>query len=83
MKFAVVGGINLDVTGVITGETRPGDSNPGRISLSPGGVGRNIAAALMEHGQEVLFVTADSYETVSGSKDEVAEGILERAAKLL
>ena len=58
MKFAVVGGINLDVTGVITGETRPGDSNPGRISLSPGGVGRNIAAALMEHGQEVLFVTA-------------------------
>ena len=32
---------------------------------------------------EVLFVTADSYETVSGSKDEVAEGILERAAKLL
>ena len=58
MRFAVVGGINLDVTGVITGETRPGDSNPGRIGLSPGGVGRNIATALREHGQEVLFVTA-------------------------
>ncbi|MCR4621272.1 MAG: bifunctional hydroxymethylpyrimidine kinase/phosphomethylpyrimidine kinase [Clostridiales bacterium] len=58
MNFAVIGGINLDVTGVISGETRPGDSNPGHISLSPGGVGRNIAAALTEQGQRVLFVTA-------------------------
>ncbi|MBR4429560.1 MAG: bifunctional hydroxymethylpyrimidine kinase/phosphomethylpyrimidine kinase [Clostridia bacterium] len=58
MNFAVIGGINLDVTGTILGETRPGDSNPGRVSLSPGGVGRNIASALREHGHEVLLVTA-------------------------
>ena len=58
MNFAVIGGINLDVTGTILGETRPGDSNPGKITLSPGGVGRNIASALREHGHEVLLVTA-------------------------
>ena len=34
------------------------DSNPGMVRTAPGGVGRNIATALREHGQEVLFVTA-------------------------
>ena len=57
MNITVLGGMNLDITGVCAGEARMGDSNPGAIRLSPGGVGRNIASALARHGAAVRFVT--------------------------
>lgn len=57
MNITVIGGMNLDITGVCGGSVRMGDSNPGAIRLSPGGVGRNIASALAQHGESVRFVT--------------------------
>ena len=57
MKIAVIGGMNLDITGSVSVPMRMRDSNPGSILLSPGGVGRNIASALARHGAQVSLVT--------------------------
>ncbi|MFO7781521.1 MAG: PfkB family carbohydrate kinase [Spirochaetia bacterium] len=46
----VVGGINADVTGRSAEELVPGTSNPGTISITPGGAGRNIAEVLARLG---------------------------------
>lgn len=48
----------MDICGVPTGELRLRDSNPGAVSVRPGGVGRNIAHDLRLFGMEVSLVTA-------------------------
>ena len=53
----VIGGVNMDISGTPDAELRPGDSNPGRVTLSPGGVGRNIAENLCRLGRWVSLVT--------------------------
>ena len=53
----VIGGVNMDISGTPAGTLRPGDSNPGRVSLSPGGVGRNIAENLSRLGRRVSLIT--------------------------
>jgi len=58
MKFFVIGGFNLDVTGWCRGRTLLHDSNIGSISFSAGGVGRNIANGLANLGCEVELITA-------------------------
>jgi len=52
----VVGGINADVTGRSAEELVPGTSNPGTISITPGGAGRNIAEALARLGTRCRLV---------------------------
>ncbi len=54
----VVGGANIDIEGQSRGPLLARDSNPGRVRLSPGGVGRNMAhnAALL--GLSVQLLTA-------------------------
>ena len=54
----VIGSINMDISGRPADELLAGDSNPGTVRLSPGGVGRNIAHDLMLLGMKVSFVTA-------------------------
>lgn len=54
----VVGGVNMDIGGRAFARPVPGDSNPGTISLSLGGVGRNIAHNLSLLGADVQFLTA-------------------------
>ena len=58
MKLCVAGGMNLDVTGVVSSSPVTGDSNPGRIRFTPGGVGRNIACRIAGAGHEALLLTA-------------------------
>ena len=58
MKIVVVGGMNLDLLGVPEGALLPRDSNPGKISLRPGGVGRNIASRLIQLGADAQLITA-------------------------
>ena len=60
IKFsvAVVGGMNLDLLGIPDGPLLARDSTPGKITLRPGGVGRNIAARLSEAGARVRLITA-------------------------
>ncbi|MBR6965490.1 MAG: carbohydrate kinase family protein [Clostridia bacterium] len=53
----VIGAANMDIWGTPEDELRTGDSNPGRIHLSPGGVGRNIAENLSRLGRRVSLVT--------------------------
>lgn len=57
-KITVVGGMNLDLLAFPRLPLIEKDSNPGKITLRPGGVGRNIAARLAAMGAEVFLITA-------------------------
>ena len=54
----VVGGMNMDIGGWPSEELVAQDSNPGRVRMSPGGVGRNIAHNMSLLGLDVRMVTA-------------------------
>ena len=58
MNVIVVGGANMDIGGRPANKPVPGDSNPGTVSLRPGGVGRNAAHDLRLLGLEVGLLTA-------------------------
>ena len=63
-RAAVVGAVNMDICGRPFSPLIMRDSNPGSVTLSPGGVGRNIAHDLRLLGVDVTFITAlggDSY----------------------
>ena len=55
---AVVGGVNMDIGGQSFAKLVAGDSNPGTVCVSLGGVGRNIAHNLRLLGTDVRFLTA-------------------------
>ena len=55
---AVVGGANVDICGRSWEGLVPEDSNPGLVSMSIGGVGRNIAHNLSLLGADVRMLTA-------------------------
>lgn len=54
---AVVGGVNVDIGGFSHASLVSGDSNPGRVHMSLGGVGRNIAHNMALLGLDVRMVT--------------------------
>jgi pseudouridine kinase len=54
----VVGGSNIDIKAKTTAPHIAATSNPGVISTSFGGVGRNIASNLARLGAETSFITA-------------------------
>ena len=54
----VVGGVNMDIGGRSFAPLVAADSNPGAISMSLGGVGRNIAHNLALMGTDVRMLTA-------------------------
>lgn len=54
----VVGGVNMDIGGRAFSRLVDADSNPGTISTSLGGVGRNIAHNLSLMGADVRLLTA-------------------------
>lgn len=62
---AVIGGANIDIGGFPEGVVAMGDSNPGRVRLSAGGVGRNIACNLARLGVETHLLTALGGDTFS------------------
>lgn len=55
---AVVGGANMDIGGVSAAALVAEDSNPGKVTMSLGGVGQNIARNLSLLGVDVRFLTA-------------------------
>jgi pseudouridine kinase len=55
---AVVGGVNMDIGGRSYGNLVAADSNPGVVTMSLGGVGRNIAHNLTLLGADVRMLTA-------------------------
>ena len=54
----VIGGVNMDIGGRSYEPLVAADSNPGRVSISLGGVGRNIAHNLSLMGTDVRMLTA-------------------------
>lgn len=58
MKITVIGGVNVDITGRSVRPLKMADSNPAKVYLSAGGVGRNIAEDLFRLGADVLFMGA-------------------------
>jgi len=60
----VIGAANIDIGGTPYKPLIPGDSNPGVIKMSYGGVGRNIANNLSMLGVEVKLVTAAGDDTL-------------------
>lgn len=54
----VVGGVNVDIGGRSQEKLVPADSNPGKVSISLGGVGRNIAHNMSLMGLDVKMLTA-------------------------
>ena len=57
MRVCVIGGANADIIATSFKAFVPGDSNPGTVRLTAGGVGRNIAHNLALLGDEVVFLT--------------------------
>jgi len=58
MRITVIGAANIDIITKSKAKIIPGDSNPAEVSLSAGGVARNIAENLARHGAEVSLITA-------------------------
>lgn len=56
-QINIIGGITTDIEGNPYGQLIMGESNPGKISMSYGGVGRNITENLARLGAEVGFVS--------------------------
>jgi len=54
---AVIGGANVDIHGSPGRPLRLGDSNPGSVRTSPGGVARNVAENLARLGVDTRLVT--------------------------
>ena len=54
----VVGGVNVDIGGRSHAPLVAADSNPGTVTVSLGGVGRNIAHNMRLLGMDVRFLTA-------------------------
>ncbi len=54
----VVGAVNVDISGTPDTAFLPGDSNPGHVRVTLGGVGRNIAENLCRLGHQVSMITA-------------------------
>ena len=59
----VIGAVNMDLAGTPDAPLRAGDSNPGRVSMTPGGVGRNIAENLRLLGRRVSLITITGEDT--------------------
>lgn len=71
----VVGGQNMDISGLPAVEPMPDESTPGTVRVSEGGMGRNIAANLALMGEEVKLIT------VFGN-DALAERLAESSRRL-
>ena len=54
--IALLGGINMDVSVHAHSTLRAGDSNPGRVQCSPGGVARNVAENLLRLGLDARLL---------------------------
>lgn len=64
---SVVGGTNIDIQGFPNNRLISHDSNPGKVKMSLGGVGRNIAENLVRLGVETKLISAVGND-IYGSK---------------
>jgi pseudouridine kinase len=69
----VLGGANVDMKARSTAPATPQTSNPGHASMTPGGVGRNIAENLARLGDRVHLITMVG-------RDDLGAGLLQHTA---
>lgn len=72
---AVIGAANIDLTGVMTGASVDGDSNPGKVAVSSGGVARNIAENIARLGTHCELITAMGDDAWSRQLTEHCESV--------
>lgn len=74
---SVIGGCNMDISGSPFGRLSGRDSNPGSVTFSPGGVGRNIAEnmALMGLSVKLISVVGDDENGRRLLEDTRASGV--------
>ncbi|NLF27911.1 MAG: MarR family transcriptional regulator [Clostridiales bacterium] len=73
--IAVIGSANIDIGGYPSGALVDGDSNPGRVRLSLGGVGCNIARNLALLGANVRFLTALGGDSFAADVERALSGL--------
>lgn len=73
-EILIIGGINIDIEGCPYQKLKYQDSNPGRVKISYGGVGRNIAENAVRLGADVAMVSAIGCDELGrGAKAHLAE----------
>ena len=73
-EITIVGGINIDIEGCPFQTLKSEDSNPGRISLAYGGVGRNIAENAARLGGDVAMISVIGDDQMGrGAKAQLRE----------
>jgi pseudouridine kinase len=73
--ICVVGGANIDITGKSNSKISLHDSNPGRLTVTVGGVGRNIAENLARLGLNVKMLTVLGTDVYSNMIRNNAMGV--------
>ena len=63
--ITVIGAANVDITASPIGRYVPCDSNPSRVEISYGGVGRNIAHNLCLMGERVRLFTVFGDDSIA------------------
>mgnify|MGYP004565704391 FL=1 len=73
-EITIIGGINIDIEGCPFGSLKAEDSNPVKISLAYGGVGRNIAENAARLGGDTAMVSVIGDDQMGrGAKAQLAE----------
>lgn len=73
-EIIIVGGINIDIEGSPYAALRPADSNPGKVGISYGGVGRNIVENIARLGGNVGMVSLTGEDAMGiDAKKHLAE----------
>lgn len=73
-EILIIGGINIDIEGRPYQKLKYQDSNPGRVKISYGGVGRNIAENALRLGASVAMVSAIGGDELGrGAKEQLRE----------
>lgn len=63
----MIGALNVDIGGIPEAAFRPGDSIPGRVAVSLGGVGWNIARGCASLGAETAFFSVLGEDEAAGA----------------
>jgi len=72
--ITIIGGINIDIEGRPYNKLKYEDSNPGKISISYGGVGRNIAENAARMGEKVAMLSFIGNDQMGiGAKNHLAQ----------
>ncbi len=74
-EVVVIGAVNVDIGAVSAAPLVARDSNPGRVSTSPGGVGRNIAHNLCLLGVDTAMVTVLGDDAFAAAIRRAAEEV--------